>query len=34
MDDHEIQEILDDCIELIHDESILIDDLANYLMSR
>ena len=34
MDDHEIQEILDDCIELQHDESILIDDLANYLMSR
>ena len=34
LDEHEIQEILDDCIELQHDENILIDDLANYLMSR
>ena len=34
MQDHEIEEILKDCVDLIHSDTILIDDLAAYLMSR
>ena len=34
MQEHEIEEILKDCVELIHSDHILIDDLAAYLMSR
>ena len=32
--DHEIDEILLDLTDLVHEEFILIDDLANYLMTR
>ena len=34
MQDHEIEEILADCSDLIHDGDIMIDAFANYLMSR
>ena len=34
MQDHEIEEILQDCSDLIHHDCILIDDFANYLMNR
>ena len=34
MQDHEIEEILQDCADLIHNEQMIIDDFANYLMSR
>ena len=34
MQEHEIEEILQDCADMIHDDSIIIDDFANYLMSR
>ena len=32
--EHEIDEILLDCQDLVHEDFILIDDLANYLMTR
>ena len=32
--DHEIDDILLDCQDLVHEDFILIDDLANYLMTR
>ena len=34
MQEHEIEEILADCVDLIHDDNILIDSFANYLMAR
>ena len=34
MQDHEIEEILQDCADLIHEDYILIDDLSNYLMNK
>ena len=34
MQDHEIEEILADCADLQHNEEIIVDDFANYLMSR
>ena len=34
MADHEIDEIMLDCVDLIYDDYILIDDFANYLMNR
>ena len=34
MHDHEVADILQDMYDLIHEEHILIDDLANYLMGR
>tara|TARA_B110000285_G_C14657115_1_gene394482 strand:- start:81 stop:206 length:126 start_codon:yes stop_codon:yes gene_type:complete len=32
--DHEYEEIYADFADLVHDEYVIIDDLANYLMSR
>ena len=32
--EHEIDEILLDCQDLVHEENILIEDLANFLMNR
>ena len=34
MADHEIEEILADCVDITYEESIIIDDFASYLMSR
>ena len=34
MQDHEVEEILADCVDMIHEDAIIIDDFANYLMSR
>ena len=34
LQEHEIEEILADCVDLIHEDSILIDVFANYLMAR
>ena len=34
MQEHELEEILADCTDLIHDEQIIIEAFANYLMSR
>ena len=34
MQEHEVEEILQDCVDMIHEDAIIIDDFANYLMSR
>ena len=34
MADHEIEEILADCVDITYEENIIIDDFAAYLMSR
>ena len=34
MTEVEIEEILADCHDLQHDDNMIIDDFANYLMSR
>ena len=32
--EHEIEEVLADCADLIHEDNVLIDVFCNYLMSR
>ena len=34
VEEHEIEELLADCVDLIHEDAIQIDVLANYLMKR
>ena len=34
MDEHELELILADCADIIHDDFMIIDDFANYLISR
>ena len=34
MQEHEIEEVLADCVDLIHEDNVLIDVFCNYLMSR
>ena len=34
MQEVEVEEILADCADLIHEDYMIIDDFANYLMSR